>query len=160
MSIQKRRLDNGWSQEELAQLSGVSTRTIQRIENGNRAGLETLKCLAAVFETSVNELVKEQTMTQTTSTLPNLSEQAEQEAIAYVQNLKAFHLNWITFLIVMPVLFLLNKFTSPEFWWVLIVGGAWLLAIALHALVIFGLFSVFDGSWEQKEFQKRMRMKN
>ena len=160
MSIQKRRLDNGWSQEELAQLSGVSTRTIQRIENGNRAGLETLKCLAAVFETSVSELVKEQTMTQTTSTLPNQNQQTEKEAIAYVQNLKAFHLNWITFLLVMPALILLNKFTSPEFWWVLMVGGAWLPAISLHALVIFGLFSVFDGSWEQKEFQKRMRMKS
>ena len=66
MSIQKRRLDSGWSREDLALHSGLSVRTIQRLETGKRASLESLKCLAAVFETSVSELVKEQTMTTTT----------------------------------------------------------------------------------------------
>ena len=35
MLIQKLRLQRGWSQEQLAELSGLSVRTIQRIERAN-----------------------------------------------------------------------------------------------------------------------------
>jgi len=48
-----------WSQEQLSILSGISIRTIQRIESGNRASLESLKSLAAVFETDIETLQKE-----------------------------------------------------------------------------------------------------
>src|SRR5205814_6188705 len=50
MLIQKLRLKRGWSQQQLADASGLSVRTIQRIENGAAASTESLKCLAAVFE--------------------------------------------------------------------------------------------------------------
>ncbi len=159
MNIQKLRLDKGWSQEELAMHSGISVRTIQRIENGKRASLESLKCLAAVFETNVSNLVQEKPMSSTQTSDQYFVEQAEHEAISYVQNLKAFHLNWITFIIVMPCLYLLNIELSPEFLWVVLAGIGWGFGIALHALVIFGLFSVFGGAWEQREFQKRMNLR-
>ena len=54
--IRDLRLDRGWPQEELATASGISVRTIQRLENGGRASLKTLKCLAAVFESELSEL--------------------------------------------------------------------------------------------------------
>ena len=95
-------------------------------------------------------------MNESTPTNKYFLEQAEREAIEYVQNLKAFHLNWMSFLVVMPFLYLLNVKLTPGFLWVLIVGGCWLMAIVLHAVVIFGLFSVFGGAWEQREFRKRM----
>ncbi|MGQ8365211.1 helix-turn-helix domain-containing protein [Glaciecola sp. 1036] len=63
MSIRERRIEKGWTQEELARHSGLSTRTIQRIETSKSTSLESLKCLAAVFETSISVLVHEQTMT-------------------------------------------------------------------------------------------------
>lgn len=50
MNIQKLRLQRGWSQQQLAELSGLSSRTIQRIENGQLASAEALKSLASVFE--------------------------------------------------------------------------------------------------------------
>mgnify|MGYP003885531725 CR=1 FL=1 len=50
------RLTRHWSQEQLAQLSNLNVRTIQRIEKGEGAGLETLKSLASVFEISVDDL--------------------------------------------------------------------------------------------------------
>lgn len=56
--IKKMRISKGWSQEQLAQFSGLSVRTIQRIERGHNAGLESLKCLAAVFKTDVSLLQK------------------------------------------------------------------------------------------------------
>ena len=62
MSIKQRRLAKGWTQDELALHSGISARTIQRVESGQSVGSETLKCLAAVFETSVNSLIQEQDM--------------------------------------------------------------------------------------------------
>lgn len=155
MSIQQLRLEKGWSQEDLAMHSGLSVRTIQRIETGKRASLETLKCLAAVFETSVSQLVQEKPMTSSQSTDQYL-QHAEKEAIAYVQNLKGFHVHWITYIIVMIGLYLLNIYTSPDNLWFIIVGAIWAAALVLHAIVLFGMFSMFGGDWEQKKFQQYM----
>ena len=90
MNIQQRRLEKGWSQEELARHSGLSTRTIQRIESGQKAGLESLKCLAAVFETSISTLMQEQTMTeQEKAEQPRqpMINKIEREAIEFAQTL-------------------------------------------------------------------------
>ena len=90
MNIQQRRLERGWSQEELASHSGLSTRTIQRIESGQKAGLESLKCLAAVFETSVSALMQEQTMTnqeQADQPKQPMINEIEREAIEFAQSL-------------------------------------------------------------------------
>ncbi len=88
MSIQHRRLEKGWSQEELARHSGLSTRTIQRIESGQTAGLESLKCLAAVFETSISTLMQEQTMNKQhneKTEQKTLLNEIELEAIEFAQ---------------------------------------------------------------------------
>tara|TARA_R110002072_G_scaffold61812_1_gene155203 strand:+ start:1381 stop:1815 length:435 start_codon:yes stop_codon:yes gene_type:complete len=58
MQLKKRRLSKGWSQEQLAEISGLSVRTIQRLEKGEKPGLETLNALAAGFEISSSELQK------------------------------------------------------------------------------------------------------
>ena len=90
MNVQQRRLEKGWSQEELARHSGLSTRTIQRIEGGQKAGLESLKCLAAVFETSISALMQEQTMTdqdQTDQPRQPMINKIEREAIEFAQTL-------------------------------------------------------------------------
>jgi len=52
--IKKIRLSKGWSQEQLSQFSGLSVRTIQRIERGHRGGTESLKCIAAAFDVDVS----------------------------------------------------------------------------------------------------------
>ena len=59
MIVRKLRLDKGWSQEQLAEISGLSVRTIQRIERGQKPSLESLKALAAAFETDVTQLTTE-----------------------------------------------------------------------------------------------------
>ena len=56
MLIQKLRLQRGWSQEQLSDISGLSSRTIQRLERGHPASLESLKTLAAVFEIDLKQL--------------------------------------------------------------------------------------------------------
>lgn len=64
--IQKLRLQHGWSQEQLAALSDLSVRTIQRLERGNGASAETLKAVGAVFEVDFISL-KENSMAQADS---------------------------------------------------------------------------------------------
>ncbi len=59
MLVKSLRQKNNWSQEHLAQLSGLNVLTIQRVEKGEGVGLETLKSLASVFDTDVNEIKNE-----------------------------------------------------------------------------------------------------
>ncbi|MCB4437220.1 helix-turn-helix domain-containing protein [Alteromonas sp. McT4-15] len=60
------RTSNCWSQEELASASGLSVRTIQRVEKSGVASLETTKALSSVFGVTPLEL-------QTVSTFENMS---------------------------------------------------------------------------------------
>jgi len=45
------RLENGWTQDQLAEMCAVSVRTVQRIEKTGIASLDTTNALAAVFRT-------------------------------------------------------------------------------------------------------------
>jgi len=54
--IKTLRKDNGWSQELLAKASGLSLRTIQRIEKEGGGSAETQLALAATFNISPKEL--------------------------------------------------------------------------------------------------------
>ncbi|NVK22769.1 MAG: helix-turn-helix transcriptional regulator [Kangiellaceae bacterium] len=65
--VKRLRQKNNWSQEQLATMCGLSIRTIQRVENGQSASLETLKSLASVFETDVSKLTEEITVIDKTS---------------------------------------------------------------------------------------------
>ncbi|PKF56434.1 XRE family transcriptional regulator [Alteromonadales bacterium alter-6D02] len=55
-TIKKLRVSKCWSQDELASASGLSVRTIQRVEKSGTASLETTKALAAVFMITPDEL--------------------------------------------------------------------------------------------------------
>ncbi len=59
MILKQVRLSRLLSQEQLAQMSGLSVRTIQRIESGHSPSLESLKCLASVLEIDVSTLNQE-----------------------------------------------------------------------------------------------------
>lgn len=56
MALRALRRQHGWSQAELAEVSDLSVRTIQRIENGSRPSLEAIKALATSFNLSAAEL--------------------------------------------------------------------------------------------------------
>ena len=58
MLVKKLREEKRWSQEQLANIAGLSLRTIQRVEAGKPASNETLKSLASVFEISISKLTE------------------------------------------------------------------------------------------------------
>lgn len=62
MILKQLRISRHLSQEQLAQMSGLNVRTIQRIESGQSASVESLKCLASVFEVDVSVLKQEKFM--------------------------------------------------------------------------------------------------
>ena len=67
MVMKALRQERDWSQEQLADFSGLSLRTIQRIEGTNKAGYESLRALAAAFETDVESLELELAMDKSSS---------------------------------------------------------------------------------------------
>jgi len=174
MIIRKLRLKHGWSQEQLSQLSGISTRTIQRIEQGQKASLESLKSLAAVFEVNFDELQQEakemntslnhseQTNNeQSSSKQPSNKQLSNEEILAmhYVNNLKKFYIHLITFVLVMIMLFVINYVTSPNYiwaWWVLL---GWGLGVAFHAVKVFYLGNFFGPEWEKRQVEKHLGRK-
>ncbi len=162
MLIKKLRLQKGWSQEQLADLSGLSARTIQRLERGENASLETLKSLAAVFEINVADLTdhyliesKEEPMMKADTQLTY----EEAKAIEEVKELKGFYMHIAVFLLIIPFLIGLNLLTSPQyhwFWWPIM---GWGIGLGAHAIAVFGGSGLFGAEWEKKQIEKRLGRK-
>lgn len=59
--VKKLRTTENLSQEQLSEKSGLSLRTIQRLENGGSAAIESVRALAAAFSIDPNELILNET---------------------------------------------------------------------------------------------------
>ncbi|NOR76755.1 MAG: helix-turn-helix domain-containing protein, partial [Draconibacterium sp.] len=126
--IKKMRLERHWSQDQLAEMSGLNIRTIQRIENGENAGLESLKSLAAVFETNIADSNKKEEMEQL---------RKEEE---YVQNVKGFYKLLAIAILSLVVPFILAVSDSSNwsvFLWILL---SWVVLIGIYSLNVFDFF--------------------
>jgi transcriptional regulator with XRE-family HTH domain len=55
--LRELRVSHQWSQEQLAELSSLNLRTIQRLESGAKISTESLRALAAVFEVPAESLL-------------------------------------------------------------------------------------------------------
>jgi transcriptional regulator with XRE-family HTH domain len=58
--IRALRIKRGWTQEQLAEIAGISLRTVQRAESSNSAAFETMKAIAAAFENDFDQLLKQE----------------------------------------------------------------------------------------------------
>src|SRR3954463_4671697 len=129
MSIQKMRLKRGWSQQQLADASGLSARTIQRIESGHAGSVESLKSIAAVFEVHFLTLTETAMKDETTN-----SQAQEKIAFKRAQRLRAYYLHLLMYLVVNVGCIAINLFTTPDKLW--FVGGLlfWGLGLTVHTL--------------------------
>ncbi len=59
MILKQLRIGRHLSQEQLAEMSGLNVRTIQRVESGQNASVETLKCLASALDVDIETLTQE-----------------------------------------------------------------------------------------------------
>jgi transcriptional regulator with XRE-family HTH domain len=173
MLVRKLRLQRGWSQEHLAELVGVTPRTIQRIERGYRPGLETAKALASVFEVDVSIFTTAEELPMQTNEqareMPSLTEE-EERAMEYVKGIKEFYFH-LGFYVVFVVLYGLvwsgtlmfspppNKAFAVNF----LLWGAfgWGVGLLFHGLVAFEKIGRrWPGAdWERKAIEKRLGRK-
>ena len=154
MIVRKLRLEKGWSQEQLADLTGLSVRTIQRIERGQKPGLESVKALAAVFEIEVTDLTEEPPMTD------HLKISLEEErAMLYVRDIKGFYTNLVLYVLIIGILAVLNLVRSPGHLWVVWPALGWGVGVIFHGLNVFEVFSFFGADWEKRQIARRMNRK-
>ena len=154
MIVRKLRLQRGWSQEQLSQFSGLSVRTIQRIERGKNVGLESLKSLAAVFEIQVTDLQMEPQMNNENKVTAD-----EKIALAKVKTIKRFYSSLISYVAVISLLFVINFVTDPGYIWAWWPALGWGIGIVCHGLRAFELFNFFAPDWERKQVEKRLARK-
>ncbi|MDT0595401.1 helix-turn-helix transcriptional regulator [Glaciecola petra] len=55
--VKETRVKKGWTQEQLAEIIGVSSRTVQRIESKGMTSMDTISALSAVFEVARENLI-------------------------------------------------------------------------------------------------------
>lgn len=158
MQIQKLRLQRGWSQEQLATISGLSTRTIQRIEGGQQPSLETLKTLAAIFEIDVSQLT-EQDHKDMPLTPNTIAEAEEAVAFARVRHIKAFYLHIVRYVVIIAFLAIINILTSPHYFWAIWPALGWGIALIGHGLTTFDMVPFLNADWEKRQVEHYLKRK-
>lgn len=152
MIVRKLRLQRGWSQEQLAEMTGLSARTIQRIERGQKPSLESARAMAAVFEVDLStfDLGEPQMNEKVTVT------DDERAALAYVKQLKEFYTHGFMYMLFSILLLWDNGIDDPVVFWGLI---GWTAGIIVHGLVTFEKLNFIGANWEKRMVEKRLGRK-
>lgn len=154
MIVKKLRLQRGWSQEQLAEMAGVTPRTIQRIERGQNPSLETARALASVFEVDQSTFTSEEPIMDSTDKTPSVTLD-ERMAMEYVKNLKEFY-NHLLIYAVMTIVYL-GFFDLPRiflFFWL-----GWTVGVVVHGLRAYEVIGFMNPQWEKRMIEKRLGRK-
>ncbi|HGM7113487.1 TPA: helix-turn-helix domain-containing protein [Serratia marcescens] len=151
--IRPLRLEKGWSQEQLATIAGLSTRTVQRIENGEQASLETLTTIAAALGVQVSNLNAQPQQTTMGEETPD--EQRLRRQVAAEGKLLSMA---VRFAVIGAILLAVNVFTHPHYLWSLWAIGGMSLALVMRAVRTLLLRNVFSRWQEQRLAQKLRRL--
>jgi transcriptional regulator with XRE-family HTH domain len=152
MIVQTMRLQRGWSQQQLADISGLNVRTIQRIESGESASLESFKALGAAFNVDFSELQE-----NAVRDIANNPEQTE-IALAYshVRQIRRFYTSVMMYVVVMGMLIAINLLTHPRFLWFIFPALGWGIALLFRGLLLFDVLPWFGPEWEKRLVEKRL----
>lgn len=115
--IRQLRESRGWSQEHLASLSGLSVRTVQRIETSGQASPESKMALAAAFGMAPQELDPERAA----------------PASAAPASRRPLTRHLIVYLLVCSGLVILDLHKDGQLSWSLFPVLGWGLGVLLHA---------------------------
>ena len=155
MIVQQMRLQRGWSQQQLADLSGLNVRTIQRIENGQSASLESFKALGAAFDVDFSQL-QENAVREIFST-PEHTEVAL--AFSHVREVRRFWASLVSYVVIISMLAAINLTTNHHFLWFVFPALGWGLGLLMRALRVFDVLPWFGPDWEKREVEKRLGRK-
>jgi len=179
MLVRKLRLERGWSQDELATMTDLSVRTIQRIERGQPASLESQKALAAIFDTEPSVFAPaRQTDTETPMSdpapTPETTDQTpesqrhskrfhvspeEARALSRIRRKRFFYIHLMWYGAVMILLMGINLAASPGRFWAIWPMLGWGFGIAAHAITAFGMQPLLGPDWERRQLEKELGRK-
>lgn len=151
MIVRKLRLKKGWSQSQLAEMAGVTTRTIQRIEQGHNPSMETCKALASVFEVDLSLLQPEEVTMQNDTEL----KMDEQKALLYAKRMKEFCEYLITY-VVMAEVFITMAYDEPVIY---VIFGSLGVGLIVQGLIAFEVVSFMSPNWERKLAERKLGRK-
>ena len=149
MNIRELRKQKYWSQDQLAQMSGLSIRTIQRIERDQKAGLESLKALSAVFDIEISELQREAVDAVGIITAEQ-DDQTRKEA--YTEGVKGIYklAGLAIFSLITTFVFVVDDTTGWGF--IGLMAASWAVIIGVYAL---NTFDLFGDEWKNKIWARK-----
>ena len=168
MIVRKLRLKKGWSQEQLAELTDLSVRTIQRAERGQKQSLETARSLAAIFEVDIstfnigtetmNPIEKVNNQENNSSSTEHREDLRgdEKQAIEYVKGIKEFYSHLIMYIIFGLVVFVFKSKSEVDFIWPFL---GWGIGVIAHGLMAFEVVNFKMHKWEKKMIDKKLGRK-
>jgi transcriptional regulator with XRE-family HTH domain len=154
MIVRKLRLQRGWTQDQLSEISGLSIRTIQRLERGAKPSLETAKSLAAIFEVDFQSFQPWELDMNSPEKEPAVAED-EKSAMLYAKRVTEYILGAIVTLIVAG--FLIYKEGPTEK--LLLVLGALGIAMVIHGLFVFEILRFPTVNFERRLAERKLGRK-
>jgi transcriptional regulator with XRE-family HTH domain len=172
MIVRKLRLKKGWSQEQLAELTDLSVRTIQRAERGQKPSLETARSLASVFEVDIstfnigvetmnpiedtNQISQESNHDSNRKPQKENLKEDEKQAIEYVKGVKEFYSHLLMYVIFCISIFIFKENPSDKFIWPML---GWGVGVIAHGLMTFEIINIKLHNWEKKQIEKKLGRK-
>lgn len=123
--LRRWREERCWSQEHLAEIAGISLRTMQRIETGASASHESAKALAAVFDVELSALIVDIDGEVDKAV-------AREEAKKLLQLRMSFGIHLVSYVLVISILVMINLAQSPDRLWVLWPAIGWGIGVIAH----------------------------
>ena len=128
--IKKWRAERCWSQEHVAEIAGISLRTLQRIENGRAVSRDTAMALASAFEVDLSAL--------TLDINAEVKKAVErEEAKSLVQFKMSFVIHLVTYILVIGLLLMINLASSPERLWIIWPAVGWGIGVVAHGATVY-----------------------
>ena len=149
MNIRELRKQKYWSQDQLAQMSGLSIRTIQRIERDQKAGLESLKALSAVFDIEISELQRE-AVDAVGIISAEQTDEAKKEA--YAEDVKGLYklTALAIFSLVSTFIFVVDDTTGWGF--IGLMAVSWVVIVGVYSI---NTFDLFGDEWKGKLWARK-----
>jgi len=151
MIVRKLRLKRGWSQSQLAEMAGVTTRTIQRIEQGHRPSMETCRALASVFEVDLSLLQPGDEQMHNETEL----KADEQQALLYAKRMKEFYEFLITYVVLAAVFLFIFHGESVVY----IVFAGLGVGLIVQGLIAFEVVTFLSPEWEKRLVERKLGRK-
>jgi hypothetical protein len=72
-----------------------------------------------------------------------------------VENLKAFYIHFMVYILVNAMLLVFNLISAPGNWWFLYPLVGWGIGLIVHGVSTFA-FGIFGAEWEERKIKKYM----